>query len=128
MGPAPPAALGAGAAVIRRLFAAVAAVMVISAGARADAFKTGNVLYQECAAPIGTREYANCQHYVMGVADVMAGNNTINGYAACFPRDVTVGQIRDVVTRYLANLPQSRNKGAAGLAADALAQAFPCRR
>jgi hypothetical protein len=113
---------------MRRLFAAVAAVMVVSAGARADAFKTGNVLYQECAAPIGAREYANCQNYVMGVADVMAGNNAVNGYAACFPRDVTVGQIREVVTRYLANLPQSRNKGAAGLVADALAQAFPCRR
>src|SRR5215472_5151716 len=114
----------------RRLFGAgavVVAVMSVIAGARAADFKDGNKLYAHCAAIGAFIGYAYCQAYVEGVADAMSGNS-IDGHTACVPDGVTVQQVVDVATRYLAANPAERHFAASGLVAHALEDAFPCSR
>jgi hypothetical protein len=116
-----------------RLFAAgavVAAVMAASAGARAADvvnFLTGDRLYQQCSAPKGDRAYGDCEGYVFAITDALVdGGNEIDGYRACIPYGVLEEQAIDVAQRFLAAHPESRHRGAAGLVAQALAEAFPC--
>ena len=117
---------------MNRIIAAVviAAVKSISAAVQAaGGFEGGNSLYASCASPTGTVKWSACLGYVEGIADAMGGN-AINGYTACLPLQsgVTAGQIRDVVKQYLALHPEERHKGAVGMVAHALEDAFPCRR
>jgi hypothetical protein len=102
---------------------ALAAVLVVAlmGGARAD-FMTGNQLWEKCQAspPI------ICAGYVSAVADIM-GHHTVFNRRACFAPEVTNGQVADVVKKWLREHPESRHYVASSLAAEALAEAFPCK-
>ena len=60
--------------------------------------------------------------YVMGVA------NTFNGSAWCSRSGVTIGQMLDVVSKYLRDTPEKLDEDASVLILDALGKAFPCKR
>jgi hypothetical protein len=49
------------------------------------------------------------------------------GEVECADKNVTLKQMFDVVTRYLAAYPETRHLAAASLVAHALAEAFPCK-
>lgn len=47
---------------------------------------------------------------------------------ACVPKKgVNIGQLADVVVQWLQTNPQARHYAAAGLVAEAVSKAFPCR-
>jgi hypothetical protein len=108
-------------------------------------FKSGNELFANCQAPdignIRMPDYESdgiCIGYIMGVADSISGREIYTakvegapgGIAvqsrACFRESVTVGQIRDVVIKWMQNHPQLRDVSADTLVGLALSQAFPC--
>lgn len=66
-------------------------------------------------------ERGNALGYIMGVTD------TLQGVAHCPPRDVTSGQIRDMVRNYLTNVPGERHNSADVLVARVLKASWPCQ-
>jgi hypothetical protein len=85
----------------------------------------GNRLWAQCTDP---HRLLICFGYITGIADVMeAGQLQGSGWRACFPANVTVEQLKDVVVEYLRALPQSRHINAAKLVGAALESGFPCR-
>ena len=114
----------------RRLFVAgavVIAVMVISAGTRAQAFLTGNQLYDYCESKNDAAKTGFCLGFVVGTAETIGEVNTVNGSGTCFPLGATAEQTMDVTRRYLEAHPAERHEGATTLVANALLKAFPCR-
>jgi len=100
-------------------------LMLLFASPVQAGFDTGNTLYAECTKenPVAA---GYCMGYVGGVADVMSDGTPISGWKACVPKNVTIAQIKDIVTRWLANTPQDRHYSADSLVAAALEKAFPC--
>lgn len=94
--------------------------------ASAAGFATGNGLYQDLtSADPFTRGTA--LGYIAGVADA-GETGPVQGFRFCLSsRDITAGQLRDIVKRYLDQYPAERHDLASRLTAKALAQAFPCR-
>jgi len=111
----------------RRLFgvgAVVAAVMSVSAGARAD-FKDGRQLLQDCARGSGRELY--CEGYIAAVADAELKQGGDLGDTICRTEEIKLGQMKDVVVLYLTSHPETRDYAAVSLVARALADAFLCR-
>jgi hypothetical protein len=111
-----------------RLFVAasavVAAVMAVSAGARAD-FRDGNGLYADCSKESSR---ALCDAYIAAIADAASKEGGVVSFKICPSGDVLIAQMEDVVKQYLAEHPEQRHLSAASLVAFALARAFPCPR
>jgi hypothetical protein len=64
--------------------------------------------------------------YVVGVADRL-GAGKVNGYNACIQSEnVSTGQLKDIVKRYLNDHPQSLQYIGSSLVAAALSESFPC--
>jgi hypothetical protein len=56
--------------------------------------------------------------YIIGINDVMANRNEINGFKACVPPRVTIGRLADVVTQFLASRASTSDQSqATGFAA-----------
>ena len=104
---------------------AIALALIAPTPVSAD-FQTGNQLFSKCIAE-GTTEPAFCLGYLAGVADVMDVGNPVNRFRACVPGGVVMGQMKDIFVNALQRNPAERHYGAAGLAASALAGAFPCK-
>lgn len=64
--------------------------------------------------------------YVAAIADVMS-SSPVNGFKACIPQRVQIGQLRDVVAKFFESNPEILHHQADGLVAAALSNAFPCR-
>jgi hypothetical protein len=113
----------------------ILSILLASLATEAKAgFEDGNELYSDCTSP-EELHYGVCAGYVKGVADAgdheaplldMRGG-VISGFRWCLIHGITVRQSVDVVVRYLRDNPQKRYMGAAGLVAEALSQAWPCR-
>lgn len=94
-------------------------------------FLTGNDLHEYCQ----DRAYGvACIYYVQGIIDGgvhlnRVGKNQliiISGFRHCSSDNVTGGQLRDVVKRYLEEHPERRHWAAANIVGEALEEAFPC--
>jgi hypothetical protein len=88
------------------------------------AFVTGNDLYDRCEhASIGATS-----NFAMGVADtyqlLVNAHETVAFF--CIPLGVEARQLVDVACQYLKANPATRNQSAAGLAAVAFSEAWPC--
>lgn len=108
--------------------AATLAIGLLTSPARAT-FTDGNDLLTSCSADL----YVECLGYVAGIADAMetaqsCNNGSLAGWQACVPIGVRKSQAKDVVIRFLREHPQDRHYPASGLVAQALQEAFPCRR
>jgi hypothetical protein len=126
---------------LQRLFTAgsvAAAAMAVSPeAAPPPEFVTGNDIYAECTSKVTSPtapsavDHAFCGAYVVAIFDTLSEGNKINGWSApCPPRQgngVTLQKMVDVVTRYLGAHPETRQFGAPGQVAHALAEAFPCK-
>src|SRR5579862_6019240 len=95
-------------------------LMMPTVAISSQGFKSGNQLLAMCESVPGE---GICLGYVIGIVDVMQ-NNSINGYVACFPSDITSGQAEDVVIKRLKDHPEDRHLLADGLVAEALSIAF----
>lgn len=94
----------------------VAALFITSAHAE---FWDGNKLLERLNSS-STFNQATALGYIMGVSDTMQGANH------CPPENVTAGQMQDMVTNYLNNVPAQRHKTADTIVLQVLRGAFPC--
>ncbi len=86
------------------------------------AFMTGNQLWDACNKPDASSGY--CGGYIAGAADSMSAETPRP--AACFPHEVGVEQLVNVVKLYLSQHPVKRHFGAFEVIFLALSSAFPC--
>lgn len=107
--------------------AAVAALLLCPAVAQAKAlpFVGARQLAAWCEAD-GVEAQSLCGGYVLAVADVLAADLPLDGRRACLPVGARSGVLVDAVRRYLAANPKRGFERATVVAADALAQAYPC--
>ncbi len=101
------------------------AILVTPHAAYATAF-TGNMLLRDCGTvptQDATATYAlgNCTGYIWGVADVLEASKLY-----CPTEDSTNGEIVDIVTKYLTDHPETRDRYALRSVMAALSTAFPC--
>ncbi|QDZ06400.1 hypothetical protein FPZ24_02020 [Sphingomonas panacisoli] len=90
-------------------------------------FYTGNKLYKLCTAPPGDSDVGLCLGLVGGASDMLAAIQGIaGGSSVCTSSNVTLGQEKDVVVKYLSDHPEVRDRSAASIVLVALSQAFPC--
>jgi hypothetical protein len=84
-------------------------------------FQTGNELYALCNDRI-PQQKAFCVGTVSGYSDML----NLTG-ETCADKQVTQGQVSDVVVKFLGLHPELRHLSAASLARVALREAFPCK-
>ena len=96
--------------------------LLLASPVRAE-FYSGNDLHERCRG--SAVDSISCRAYIAAVSDVMQ-RNTVASWTACMSENVTLGQVTDVVTRWLANNPEKRQYAANSLTAYALSEAFPC--
>jgi hypothetical protein len=87
-------------------------------------FLDGNDLLARCSG--AGFDSGVCEGYVMAVADAMSGDNSVLGLRACIDVQVKGTQVREVVVAALRRGPANWHLTARGLAAKAIAEAFPC--
>lgn len=92
------------------------ALLTVSTAASAD-FYTGNDLFERLNDP--DRVYLG-MGYIAGVADLGSGEYH------CAPENVTLGQVRDMVTQYLRLNPSNRHMSASVLVTLTLMEKWPC--
>jgi hypothetical protein len=107
---------------MRRLCTSVLVMTLLVAGEAQADFYEGNQLDEHCKSPTGV-----CFGYVAGIADVLL-QTRIRDWHACVPAEVTLVQAVDIVKQYLDRNPMKHRMPAAGLVAEALQQAFPCKQ
>jgi len=96
-----------------------ASLLLVCSIAQAQ-YQNGNNLYADLTGnTIAEQMFA--MGYIIGVTDSFILKEV------CPPRDVTQGQLLDVVTNFLANRPQIRHQPADLLVVLALRQHWPCR-
>ncbi|MDH3287094.1 MAG: Rap1a/Tai family immunity protein [Betaproteobacteria bacterium] len=95
----------------------------------AGAVTTGHDLLEFCSEPEtdATFESGVCNGYVAAIFDVML-NYPFSGLQACFPVEVTRGQLVRVSTKFLREHPGVLHLSAYNNVTSALLLAFPCKR
>jgi len=112
---------------------AVIAVMllVFSAAARADekdrprVWTSASDLVAQCGQVLDQFSTGACTGYVVAAAEI-ADSGHLKGYRSCIPKDVTKGQLQDVVRKHLAKYPEQSEYIAYQVVVVALVEAFPC--
>jgi hypothetical protein len=106
------------------LAALVAAIALPTPGNAASIFHTGKRLYSLCTAET-LSEQAYCGGVITGTWDMYLAAFP-DQRLVCLPGNVTVEELRDVVTHYLRDNPRERSQPASDLVGLALATNFPC--
>ena len=70
-----------------------------------------------------TQNGQKCLFFIAGVVD---GQQIVNQSPACFPPNVTLGQMADAVLKYAEAHPNSLHQSSAALVTNALQVTFPC--
>ena len=116
----------------------LAAIFLVAATpSSAGVYISGNDLYPLCSATPenvpgdqqanASTQWGFCRGYVAAVADILE-NREVAGYKACIPTTtVEIGQLGDIVTNFLRDHVEERNRPGASIVALALSQAFPCK-
>jgi hypothetical protein len=100
----------------------IISLLLTSTIARGAGFNSGNELLALCNERVGSIDFANCSGNIVGYADMMSLLGLV-----CFDKEVTKGQVRDLVKKSLQDNPATRNKSSVSLAYVALSDAFPCK-
>jgi hypothetical protein len=98
-------------------------LFVFNNRANSTYYESGNSLLSECDMASGL--LGQCLGYLEGIADIME-RQPINGYRACIPVGVQLGQLRDIAVQFLTLHAGQRHFEASGLIAAAYESAFPC--
>jgi hypothetical protein len=92
-----------------------------------DIFVEGNEFHSWCSQKEDAPG-AMCFGYIVGVADGLEESVTTGGRRTiCYPSTVSLGQIRDIVLKYMADNPDKRHYPASYTVQNALSAAFPCK-
>lgn len=92
---------------------------------------TGNDLLSECNADRSSSEYemniAHCVGYIMGSIDQgQLDEHFSQKRLYCMPRQVTAGQLKDVLVAWMRRHPEKLHFGGAALVTLSMVGAFPC--
>lgn len=90
----------------------------------------GNALWKSCQehqSDPGGFDSGICLGFVMATKDSMVGLDAKRSGPYCVPNSVELGQLADVVTKWLRDNPRDRHLPAVLLVNNALVSAFPCR-
>lgn len=112
---------------MRKLFLLVS--LVLAAGQAHAEFMNGQKLMESCSAPEDSFLYGVCWSYVLGVQDAhhdLAATNLLLRPLYCEDANVTAGQRRLIVKKYLQENPEKLHFSAGGLVISAFIEAFPC--
>ena len=92
-------------------------------------FQNGNTFYQECQPSSDYINSAICMGYVEGVTDTFIVLTAVQKKKiVCMSSDVSARQSFDIVLKYLADHPETRNMEAEVIVMMALKNAFPCHK
>jgi hypothetical protein len=112
---------------------AIGAVLALTASPclaqnASGSYLTGNALLERCSAATGSFDSGVCSGYVTGVVDAIETAQGVFGAKSkvCVPEQATIGQVRDIVKRFLDSHPAVRHMTASSLAWAAIQEAFPC--
>jgi hypothetical protein len=112
-----------GQSTFQRVAAICACTLLFSAStANAGGFVSGNDLYRICRGTID--EQWNCIGYLQASADAMEALRVSMGKPECLRQGVELGQIKDVVLKYLEANPQARDENAWPLVVAAIGEAL----
>ena len=103
---------------MKRSLLAAAAALLMATSAQA-LFYDGAKMYELCSNERGGRTV--CLGYTAGLSEALEVSKVI-----CPHPNVTIGSMADVITRELADHPETRHHSAASIATNALHKAFPC--
>ena len=84
--------------------------------------ETGDQLYEDCNAELGSPQNAFCTGYVMGVSDLLDSERLI-----CIPEGVGAAQEIGVIVNFLRDHREERLDTAHDVVKLALMEAFPCK-
>lgn len=98
---------------------------IVTSQPAAAAFNTGNEVLQKCDEGADTQDIAYCLGYIAGAVDQIALWTNYGG-KNCIPSNATLGQMRDVIVKYLKDHPQDRHRSAPLLSYMALGEAYSC--
>lgn len=105
---------------MKTFFTALCLFIVLTMSTAQAQYQSGNALYNDLTdTSISSQMFA--MGYVVGVTDAFIGKEL------CVPRDVTQGQLTEVVTNFLASRPQLRHHPADILILAALGLHWACK-
>ena len=109
--------------------AVLAAALAISSSPASANYLTGKDLYADCSKPQGSFSQGFCSGYISGVVDAIEYYQVSKGAekSVCIPKEVSIGQVKEIVVRYLTQHLDQRNNTASSLVWDAVRNAFPCK-
>lgn len=84
-------------------------------------YLSGNKLKEHCV----SETFVNtgmCLGYIAGVVD------SYNNFVFCIPSEVTMGQMRDIVKKYMHENPAKLHESAADIVASAMKKDFSCKK
>ena len=111
---------------MKKLTAVVALLIALTASGQtvAEGYQRGNTLLTDCKSKVGTYNNGFCTGYIAGATDAVLH------FAAdriCKPdKGLNLGQIEDIVVKYLDDNPEKRQHTAGTLVYIALLETFPC--
>lgn len=118
---------------MRGLLSAVAAFALGLASSPGVAQETdsssGNWLYAKCTSRSSNLlDFGECLGMIQGVLDGVTADHMIAGRPVpfCIRANVTKGQLRDVVIKFMEDDPSIRDQSAAAIVLFAVIGAFPC--
>lgn len=109
--------------------AVLAAALAISSPPALANYLTGKDLYADCSKPQGSFSQGFCSGYISGVVDAIEYYQVGKGAekSVCLPKEASIGQVKEIVVRYLTQHPDQRNNTASSLVWDAVRNAYPCK-
>ena len=96
---------------------------------RPQPWTTAQRLLQDCAEPLGFLRSNSCVDYIEGIKDLLnylRANDVSSIRLPCTPPNITLGQMRDVILKFLRDNPQYEHINGAPAVYAALIAAFPC--
>jgi len=113
-----------------RRFALGLLILIVMFSSNAKAwFLDGNKLYRDCTTKESDDHHflnrSYCNGFVTGVTDMLGSTERL-AEMTCLPDKVTVGQVRDVLIKYLKDHPEKRHLPAFVLVFNSQREAFPC--
>jgi hypothetical protein len=112
---------------MRPAIAALAVLLSSPAAADLITYQNADELLGKCG---GETDYSNgmCLGYIIGVSDAVSALEQTGALPklVCIPRGATIGQVHDVVVKYLSDNPDQHHYTASSTVWTALLKAFPC--
>ena len=115
--------------IAKKLFVVLAAVAMLSSRGAWAALYTGNELLSHCSDSDAVYNNGLCIGFIAGVSDLhstFVNAEILSQPQVCVADQVTLGQLEEVVVKFLNDNRESLHESASGLVMVALRSAYPC--